>query len=84
VTAGEPNPSGACCSEWVACAQGLTCEAGDAFPGASGTCVGPAPACSGGGAEGECCSEWIPCAAGLTCKANGPVYPGSSGVCSQE
>jgi hypothetical protein len=44
------------------------------------TCIGgrsgPNPSSKGG-----CCSEWIACDVGLTCEPDGPVYPGSLGIC---
>jgi hypothetical protein len=40
-----------------------------------GTAGQPSPA-------GGCCSEWIPCQQGLACQPDGPVYPGSLGICA--
>jgi hypothetical protein len=39
-TPGNANPAGGCCSEWIACASGLTCQpVGPVYPGSSGVCV---------------------------------------------
>ncbi len=38
--AGSPSGAGGCCSEWIACASGLTCQpVGAVYPGSSGVCV---------------------------------------------
>ena len=41
-TAGTPSPAGGCCSEWIACADGLSCvPQGPVYPGSLGICVAP-------------------------------------------
>ena len=36
----QPSPAGGCCSEWQACAAGLTCQAvGPVYPGSAGICA---------------------------------------------
>jgi hypothetical protein len=71
------SPGGS--SDPRACAVDQDCDGG--ADGGAHRCVGgtagtPSP-------EGGCCSEWIACQSGLECEPDGPVYPGSLGICSQ-
>jgi hypothetical protein len=93
-----PVPSASCarvCADGSnpclpACVDHQCAERG--CPGADGgappTVDAGAHRCVGGTAgtpspEGGCCSEWIACQAGLQCEPDGPVYPGSLGICSK-
>ncbi len=106
-TVGQLSSVGECCSEWISCQTGLTCQPdGPVYPGSLGSCqstttgddAGVSDAgssssssdlghmCVGGtvgnqSPKGGCCSEWIPCQLQLTCQPDGPVYPGSLGIC---
>jgi hypothetical protein len=57
----------------------LVCLSLMACGASSDHCVQPAD--TRASPEGGCCSEWIQCASGLSCEADGPVYPGSLGIC---
>jgi len=38
--AGVPSAAGGCCSEWIPCAEGLSCvPQGQVYPGSKGVCV---------------------------------------------